>query len=257
MGEFFGQTMRDRNFGEFRLVEKRHAAGEALVEHAHERPYATFVVGGEYVETVEGKQSVLSRGSVVLHPGGESHTDRFATRPAVLINLEIPERVASRSEIRRAESASDPVMQTIGSRLRRELYEGDDLSPVIVEGVMLEVCGLMLRGTAPRSRSLSLAERADRLLGERFATRVTLRDLAAELGVGAAHLARCFRKEIGCTVGERIRQRRIERASQILPRGMNLAEIALTTGFADQSHFTRAFRAIMGVTPGEYRRRLA
>ncbi|HUP47520.1 MAG TPA: helix-turn-helix domain-containing protein, partial [Thermoanaerobaculia bacterium] len=32
---------------------------------------------------------------------------------------------------------------------------------------------------------------------------------------------------------------------------------ALTTGFADQSHFTRAFRAIMGVTPGEYRRRLA
>jgi AraC-like DNA-binding protein len=52
-------------------------------------------------------------------------------------------------------------------------------------------------------------------------------------------------------------ERRIDRAKALLTEaGLNLAEIALACGFADQSHFTATFRKIVGATPGSFRRDL-
>ena len=74
------------------------------------------------------------------------------------------------------------------------------------------------------------------------------------MGVHPAHLARCFKREYGQTVGEYARALRLEwAAEQLALDDASLAEIALGAGFADQSHFTRAFRQHAGVTPGRYR----
>jgi AraC family transcriptional regulator len=231
-------------------------ASETIPEHEHPRPYATFVLDGEYHETVGGQTSILPRGSVLLHPEGERHADRFAEHHATLINVELPQRFARGAEFCRSEALGDPEMQMIGSRIRRELHLGDDLSAIVIEGIMLELYGLMMRRRAAGEPSrASIARLADLLIGARFAEPIGLSDLAAELEVDPAHLSRSFRKEIGCTVGERIRHRRVARACEIIDSGASLAEAALATGFADQSHLTRTFRAIAGVTPGEYRRR--
>ncbi|HVS32443.1 MAG TPA: helix-turn-helix transcriptional regulator [Thermoanaerobaculia bacterium] len=254
MNGFFGLTVREEVFAGLRVVEKLHAPSEVLEEHEHEKPYATFVMGGEYVETLAGSEVAVPPGSVVLHPGHESHADRFGRRPATLINVEIPVGDGAWPEIRRAWAAGDPIMQMMGIRLRQELHRGDDLSAMIVEGIMLEVCGLMLRRSPGGAARSSVAMRAEALIRDRFAASLRLRDIAEEVGVGPCHLSRVFRKEMGCTVGERIRQRRVECASQLLATSMPLSEVAGATGFADQSHFTRTFRALTGVTPQEYRR---
>ncbi|UUZ47414.1 helix-turn-helix transcriptional regulator [Massilia sp. B-10] len=82
-------------------------------------------------------------------------------------------------------------------------------------------------------------------------------DLAAELGVHAVHLARVFRKAWGCSPGDLLRWRRVERAIGLLRRkDLCMVEVALASGFADQSHMTRAFQAQCGTTPGGYRRRM-
>jgi len=47
--------------------------------------------------------------------------------------------------------------------------------------------------------------------------------------------------------------RRLDRARSELRRGRALADVALATGFADQAHFTRVFRAGVGLSPGQYR----
>lgn len=253
---FFGQTIRRRICGEFRIIQKRHMASETIPEHEHPSPYATFVLDGEYHETVGGKTSVLPRGSVLLHPKGERHADRFTERHATLINVELPQRFAHGPDFCRSEAVADPEMQMIGSRIRRELYLDDDVSAIVIEGIMLELYGLMMRRQASGEPvRASIARLADLLIAARFAEPIGLSDLAGELEVDPAHLSRSFRKEIGCTVGERIRHRRIARACEVIDEGAPLAEVALATGFADQSHFTRTFRAVAGVTPGEYRRR--
>lgn len=79
--------------------------------------------------------------------------------------------------------------------------------------------------------------------------------LGARFGVSPSHLARRFREEFGVTVGERIRELRLEAAAERLRQGERpISEIATESGFADQSHLTRLFRKQFGPTPARYRR---
>ena len=62
-------------------------------------------------------------------------------------------------------------------------------------------------------------------------------------------------RRVACTVGEHVRERRIEQARRLLVESdAPLFEIAARVGFADHSHFTRTFRRRFGIPPGEYRR---
>jgi AraC family transcriptional regulator len=70
-------------------------------------------------------------------------------------------------------------------------------------------------------------------------------------------LARSFRRHFGISVAGFLRQVRVEAAQQLLRSSTeSLAEIALSAGFADQSHFTRVFHQETGATPLQYRRDL-
>jgi AraC family transcriptional regulator len=82
-----------------------------------------------------------------------------------------------------------------------------------------------------------------------------LQQVATEAGVHPAHLARVFRRHHRCTIGSYLRRLRLDAACRQLVSGERpLADIALAAGFADQSHFSRLFRAATGVTPTHYRR---
>jgi AraC-like DNA-binding protein len=72
------------------------------------------------------------------------------------------------------------------------------------------------------------------------------------------HLAREFRRHFGCTIGQFMRQRRVEFGSHRLTASTDsLAEIAFDAGFADQSHFANVFRGLVGMSPGAFRMRFA
>jgi hypothetical protein len=64
---------------------------------------------------------------------------------------------------------------------------------------------------------------------------------------------RSFRSATGLTPGAYLRQLRVQKSRRLLgPGGLSLAELAAQLGFADQSHFTREFRRVFGITPGRF-----
>jgi AraC-like DNA-binding protein len=77
--------------------------------------------------------------------------------------------------------------------------------------------------------------------------------LAGAAGVGRFQVIRDFHRVAGMTPGQYLRDRRVRAASTLMRAGMPLAEIAAATGFADQSHLTRVFKAIKGLSPGAWR----
>lgn len=83
----------------------------------------------------------------------------------------------------------------------------------------------------------------------------SLDELAAVAGVSRYYLLRLFRAAFGLTPGGYRLQRRVERAKAPLAAGVPIADLAYDLGFADQSHFGRAFKAIVGLTPGQFARR--
>jgi AraC-like DNA-binding protein len=90
-------------------------------------------------------------------------------------------------------------------------------------------------------------------LDSRFTENVTLSELSRAAGLSEFHLLRIFRAAVGLPPHAYLIQKRIDHARQLLSQGLPITRVSLDTGFADQSHFTRAFTKIVGVTPGRYR----
>jgi AraC family transcriptional regulator len=85
--------------------------------------------------------------------------------------------------------------------------------------------------------------------------RISLDDLASQAGVSRFHFARQFRLSTGESPMGYLRRVRIERSKRILQsRETTIAEVAATLGFSDQSHFTRTFGRLVGVSPGSFAR---
>ena len=82
--------------------------------------------------------------------------------------------------------------------------------------------------------------------------RVTLDQAARAAGLSRWHFLRVFKRATGVPPHVFRTQRRVDLARRLLRSGMPPAQVALETGFADQSHFTRKFRQFTGATPGQY-----
>ncbi len=89
-------------------------------------------------------------------------------------------------------------------------------------------------------------------LERHYAEAVSLGDLAQLTQLSRYHLVRVFCKTVGVPPHAYLRQVRIGRAKELLALGQTPAEVALLTGFTDQSHLTRWFKRLWGYTPGQY-----
>jgi transcriptional regulator of acetoin/glycerol metabolism len=107
-----------------------------------------------------------------------------------------------------------------------------------------------LRGGLPPAAMRRVREYVETHMSES----IDLAALAGIAGLSLYHFARAFKQSVGMTPHHYLVQRRVERAQEMLARvELSLAEIALATGFADQSHFARQFRQRFGMTPGQFR----
>src|SRR5260221_912923 len=95
--------------------------------------------------------------------------------------------------------------------------------------------------------------RALELLNENLAGRIRLSDLAHECGLSTSHFARSFKAAFGIPAHRWLVHRRVERSKELMTQtAESLADIAADVGFAEQATFTRAFRRIVGVSPGRW-----
>ena len=165
------------------------------------------------------------------------------------------ETPALASLLRRLRHVRAAASTSIGHRIAAELRAVDESWPLAAEGLVLQLLATAGRAEPrPEAGRRSWLRDVRELLHERAPAAASLSELATAVGVHPVHLARSFRREYGVTVGQYARDLRLEWAtSQLALPDSSLAEVSAGAGFADQSHFTRAFRAYAGVTPGRYR----
>jgi AraC family transcriptional regulator len=106
-------------------------------------------------------------------------------------------------------------------------------------------------GSHPRA----VAEAA-RFIQENYARDVSLNDIAEAVHLSPFHVARLFKQALGVSPHQYLIQVRVTSARSLLSAGSgerSLAEVASAVGFADQSHLTRHFKRLLGVTPKQLR----
>ncbi|MFJ8538721.1 AraC family transcriptional regulator [Streptomyces sp. NPDC093591] len=109
--------------------------------------------------------------------------------------------------------------------------------------------------TGHARRDPALARRLRELLDERVVEGLSLEEAAGLLQAHPAHLVRVFSTAYGIAPHQYLNSRRVDRARRLLLEGRPPGEVATETGFFDQSHLTRHFRKLVGITPGRYARK--
>ena len=84
---------------------------------------------------------------------------------------------------------------------------------------------------------------------------IQLKDLASIAGISKRSLINSFSCHFGLPPQRYLIQVRVNEARTLLMRGVEIVDVASAVGFADQSHLTRHFRSMLGVTPARYIRR--
>jgi AraC family transcriptional regulator len=164
----------------------------------------------------------------------------------------------------RCDLASDPVVHHLGLCLHAAHSRPSEMSPVCADHIAsaleayLKQAHNVVSFPPPAARG-GLApwqlRRAKETLISRLDEPISLAELAHACKLSPGHFARAFRQTTGQPPHRWLMEQRTEKAKQLLVDStLSLAQIALTCGFADQSHFTRVFAQLVQSSPGQWRR---
>jgi AraC family transcriptional regulator len=255
-----GRSLQRKEIGSFVFVYHDYPSRAARAAHSHPWLHLTIVCRGLYSRKMGQQSFDYKTGSLTLLQTNESHTDCYAAGSKclhVVIPSNVEKALTSAFGTQGIVRGISPDLSACASiALQREFRHTDNDSPMVVEALLLD---LMSRHVdILRDRSIARPKWLSTLLDyldDTFEQEWTLTNMAAEVGVHPVYLCRTFSEHFDCTLGEYIRKLRVLRGRQLLAiDDGTLAEIALQSGFADQSHFTRVFKKHFGLTPSDCRR---
>ncbi|WP_109482062.1 AraC family transcriptional regulator [Paraburkholderia sp. C35] len=220
-------------------------------------------------------ESLISSGVSMLMPAGydslwegnASATARLRIPTALIASAgeQIGRHGTTQIEIRNVFETRDPVIEHIAQVLMGELErKPHPTQTLIVDHMSVALAAHLIRSynafepVIPQERSaLSKREVAQitEYIEDNLDRSIGLDELACIVNVGRFHFTRLFKRSTGMTAISFVEQCRIRRAQTLLiETSIALAEIALMTGFSDQSHFTRRFHRHTGRTPAAFAR---
>jgi len=255
----FGHTVRKRSFGEFIFTERIYPPAYTTPPHAHELPLFCAVLEGGYEEHHQGKTRHCTSSTMLFHAAGEEHLERFDDAGGRSLIIEAApswfEKVCEDLPIcMRTVAVDGGLARLAGSRLYEEFLAGDAVSPLVIEGLLLQLTADFFRILDREPRAPRWLALVTELLEARYREAFSLSAIGREVGAHPVHVAQVFRRFHGCTIGEYVRRMRVDFACrELAATDAPLAQIAAESGFADQSHFARTFRSVTGMSPSRYR----
>lgn len=256
-----------------RILRRQEIAGSVLSEtayipnfsgarHVHDKVgYFCLTLQGSYTEYSRQQNREFGPATLLYHSPGEAHSDKFGNQETRLFCVWVS-RERLRTVRDHSTTADNSAQFTHGSalhlalRMYKEFRSLDELSPLVIEGLTLELLSEALGAAQREVRYFDQPwiKQARDLIQARFNDTLLLSEIAESAGVHPVHLTRVFRQRFGCTVGEYVRQLRVDFACRELSNSQKpLAEIATTAGFCDQAHLSRTLKRFTGMTPLEFR----
>lgn len=245
----------------FTLLEALYPPKLKQPRHTHAQASFSFVLAGGYLESY-GKQAQVRRPStVIFHPPQESHSVAYGSEAVHILSVHLDfKRLAYIREhsiiLDSSTSRRTETIARLGRRLYQEFCRLDAFSTLGIEGLVFEILAEAARTTPTVERKPPRwLQQVREFLHDNFSESIVVDDVAKIADVHPVHLARVFREQHGLTIGEYVRRLRVEFACrQLATTEIPLSEIAVAAGFSDQSHLTRTFKCIFGLTPAQYRR---
>lgn len=260
-GQFFGNRAYQREIPGFVFHEiSPEIPAAAVPKHTHEEAHFVLLLDGLYVSSARHAAEISAAPTLIYNPPGTTHRDRFHTATGRFFTISVSSNRLRfvHQHIATPEFATALTRSSLACRIARECRKWDSAAPLMTEGLCLELLASMQPSAIrPDRQPPSWLMTARDLLHDRCNEPVSIGEIAQAAAVHPIHLARTFRRFFSCSPGEYLRRCRLDRAAALLKGTREpVSSISLETGFADQSHFTKAFRAHFGTTPVQYRKQV-
>jgi len=260
----------ETGLGPVNLMHARFVT-QVFAPHFHEGYCLGVIEKGALGFRYMGENLVAPAGAVNLAIPGEVHTGRAAKKAGwtyrmFYLDADLFTKTAAQMTGKkmplpfiREGVLFDPGLAGMIRRLHRRL-QNPQVSILEKETGLLAVLGCVIRQYSrpritgwPTGYEPNVVKSARDFIQAHYHRDISVRELAAITGLSPYHFIRVFQKQVGLTPHAYLTQVRIQRAGQRLQNGEAIVDTALKTGFFDQSHLTRHFKRIVGVTPGRYR----
>ena len=259
-GEFYGEISNKKRVPSSIISEITYSRGKSLPKHSHELAFFTLLLNGSYSESYGRKSFSYRPMTIWWHPSDIAHKDEVGKTGGLFFCIEIQsnglETLKEYTKIPQDFHEKSTSLVWLACRLYHEFKNWQTCSELVAEGLTLEMLAHSARKNIEKEKHppkwLDLVVEK---LNDEFIETPTAEELATLADVHPVHLAAVFRKFQDQTIGEYVQNLRIEYATEmLLNKDIPLSEIALSSGFSDQSHFTRIFKRVTGTTPGEFRK---
>jgi AraC family transcriptional regulator len=262
-GQFFGRVIAETDAGGVSVREMADRPVGGVPRHSHEHAHFCLVIAGRYETDTRNLRGSCDRLTLLYHPAGTTHEDHFCALVGrtLMVSLEpgTLESFGGPALLGHSLALAEEELGFPACRIRRELHAADRLSPLSIDGLVLDMVERVLRRTEPTERAAPVWLRdAREFLRESASERTRVADIARAVGVHPVHLARVFRTHVGVSPGEYLRRSRVRTAMGLIESTTEpLATVAYRAGFCDQSDMTKSFGRELGTTPAGYRRAFA
>jgi AraC family transcriptional regulator len=228
--------------------------------HYHEHPYFSLITLGNCREINRRGTIDCSTDTLLFHNYHDAHCNKKWGGLSRHFQIELKSEWCKKFEIDADQMPGsakvfNPEIKLLFYNIYREAKVADKDSAITIDSLLLRTFESM-RGVehVSSSRKPAWVNTLDEILHESVDQTPSLKELSTQLDLHPAHLSRDFARYFRCNFSEYIRRIKVERALSLLRnRKIPLSDIALSCGFADQSHFIRCFKEFVSITPRKYR----
>lgn len=262
-GHFLGQTNRTFYLNGIILTDTVSEAQEHVDWHYHENAFLTLILQGRSIEGNKNENYDCPAGNLLFHGEGEPHYNVKIDGDTQSFNIEFENNCFDDfafdiNALHGIFSIENPDIKILLYKVFRETKICDPFTLASIQMTLFEIFGQILRvKRAEQNARPFWVKKLKEILRDSYAEKLSLLNLSEELNIHPVHLSRDFRKHFHCTLGEYVRKVRVEKSLSFMPdKNRSLTEISFECGFADQSHFLRCFKQIIGINPSAYRKLL-
>ena len=261
-GQFYGRTTETIYLDGITLTDTAYTH-DKVDWHYHENPYFTFILQGNLIEGNKKELYHCPAGSILFHNWQEPHYNIKPSGFTRGFHIELDQKWANNFafDLQRLQGnilVSNPNSKLLLYQIFKESKLNDDASDLSIQGLLLRtLTGLQHSQESMVKGTPSWVKKVSELLQDQYAESISLAQLSQAVGIHPVHLSRDFSKHFQCSFGTYIRKIKIERSLPLMfNKQSSLTEITFACGFADQSHFIRCFKEMMGISPLVYRKML-
>lgn len=258
-----------------------HATYQDVPTHWHEEAELTLIVRGGSTYTVQLESEQVKEGDIVFVPpqvlhavntgGGEMDSDTFVFHPNLLgaatadvctLRYLAPlcaQKLTPPTVIRRDHPAYDQLLRLI--RDMNRTWEAREIGwELMIKAQLLMALAILMPFCTKDSAELALrTEHAEKIktaldfMDRNYGEEIAIADVAAACYFSQYHFMRFFKKYMGMSCGEYLKNLRLEKAAQAFARGNTIIlDVAMDAGFRNLSYFYREFQKKYGYTPKQF-----